>query len=318
MVGAQCQLDTRFLHYRRTGNGEVLHLRLASVAQDRTGNHRSILLRQNVRDQVSLCAVNNHIVQIELLGNANGSADVVCPVAVEVCFHISFQQGQQCFGFGIVVRHVFVGIALRKVQFLLIPLCFRQPLPYHCRCRHAGDRRFVPVVVDALGILAKGKFHTGADLHAVCHTSCCFQDRHGAAAGVGTAGRSHHRSHAGCTCFGKTVIQRVYAVNDTQMRGKRIGGFVAVVPLESNAVFDNAEVGVCIDKARQQHRTAGINILRRQFRRLAGLHGGDLAVFYADIAVFQNAGICHRMYGRVPDFHVRSSFRFRGFGMERL
>lgn len=117
-----------------------------------------------------------------------GGADIVCPVTVEMGFHIPFQQGQQCLRLCVIVRHMLVRVALCKVQFLLIALRFRQPFPDHGSCRHTGDGRFVPVVVDALGIFAQGKLHARADLHPVCHPSGGFQNCHGAAAGVGAAG----------------------------------------------------------------------------------------------------------------------------------
>ena len=110
VVGAERQLDPGFLHHRRPGDGEVLHLRLAAVAQDRTGNDLGIFLRQDVGNQMSLCAVDNDIVQVELSGNADGGADIVCPVTVEMGFHIPFQQGQQCLRLCIIVRHMLVRV----------------------------------------------------------------------------------------------------------------------------------------------------------------------------------------------------------------
>ena len=60
------------------------------------------------------------------------------------------------------------------------------------------------------------------------------------------------------------MIQRIHPVDHTQMWRKRVGRLVAVVALKGDAVFDNAQVGVRINKARQQNRTPCVNILRRK------------------------------------------------------
>ena len=92
------------------------------------------------------------------------------------------------------------------------------------------------------------------------------------------------------------------------MRGKGISCLVAVVALKGDAVFDDAQMGVRIDKSRQQQQAGCVNVLSASSVGLPDSTAVIFSVLDADIAVFNDTAVCHRMYGCIQIFMGFLSF----------
>ena len=90
MIGAESRFHAGFLQSCRILNGEILHFRFAAVAEDRPGNYRYLFFCQDVRNVVSLGAVNDDKIQVEFSGDADGSTHVIRSVTVKVCLDVTF------------------------------------------------------------------------------------------------------------------------------------------------------------------------------------------------------------------------------------
>lgn len=99
--------------------------------------------------------------------------------------------------------------------------------------------------------------------------------------------------HTSLKCLAEAAIERVDAVQCTQVRRRRIGVLVAVRALKAETVLVQTDVRVNVDQAGCLHAALAVHdiavYLNRHCRRFAFAHGRDFAVFEQHPAV--KAGI---------------------------
>lgn len=103
--------------------------------------------------------MDNHIVQAELLGNADGREDIVGPVGMKVSLYLTAQHRQKRLTLHVKLRRIHIGVYRSPVLLFKILPRLEQRLADNGRRGHAGDGRLIAVVIAALGILAQCKFH---------------------------------------------------------------------------------------------------------------------------------------------------------------
>ena len=163
---------------------------------------------------------------------------------------------------------------------------------------HARDGRFVLVVVDRLRVLAQRELDRQRRLeNHIVHTAACrLEQRNLSADGVCAARADSGSRHTGLKCLAEAAVERVDAVQCTQVRRRRIGVLVAVRALKAETVLVQTDVRVDVDQAGCQHAALAVHdiavYLNRHCRRFAFAHGRDFAVFEQHPAV--KAGILAR------------------------
>lgn len=96
----------------RIAVGGIGKLRLAAGGHQRTGDGTGAFLCQLLRNQVTLGAVYQDIVQMEFLCQTDGGEDVVGAVAVEMCLQLAFDDRHERIALGIKIRRVGVFVLL--------------------------------------------------------------------------------------------------------------------------------------------------------------------------------------------------------------
>ena len=84
VVSADGHRHTRLHQPSGVGHPLTSQLRLGAVADDGPDDGSGTLPCQDVRHQIPLRGVDQHVVQMELLGDAQGRGDVISAVSVEV------------------------------------------------------------------------------------------------------------------------------------------------------------------------------------------------------------------------------------------
>ena len=259
--------------------GQVAQFGLGAVGHKRAAHDRHMLLREQVGDQMRLRAVDNDRAQAELPGNAQRGENIVRTVRVEVRLRLAPEQRQQRFELAVVIRIVLIRVVLRPRLARKIFLCLIKLLADERCGRHAGDRRFVLIVVDRFGVLAQREFDRERRLkHHVVHAPPGGLEQGDLPADrVGTARADCNRGHARLARLLKAAVHRVDAVDRAQVRCDRVGVLVAVRALEAQTVLIQAKVRMDIDQARGEHTALPVQHLRAG-GRLALAHRGDFSV----------------------------------------
>ena len=223
---------------------------------------------------MSLGAVHQHEVEVKFLCQADGGEDVVGAVAVDVGFEFPGDDRHQRLTFGVEVRRIGVLILLRFAAVLVIALGLSELLANQGSGGHAGHRGLGFVVVAALGIFSKRKFHRDRRLehHAVDVVAKSFDGAELAADGVCAARPGDHGGDGGIHRLGKALVERVDGVDAAQVRGDRVGHLVEVVALKVQPFLGQPHVAVGVDKARiDGFACEVVHLLRGKIRQRGAL-----------------------------------------------
>ena len=264
MVSADGHRHTGFYQPSGVGHPLVRQLRLGAVANDGPHHCAGTLPRQDVRHQIPLRGVDQHVVQMKLLGDAQRRGDVVSAVGMEVHRELPLYYRHQGFQHGVVVGRVLV---LRVRLVLGHPLCILQRLaqlfPHEGGGGHPGGGGFVAAAVGLFGVLAQGELH-GRRLqhHHVIHPASHRLDGSDLSTnGVGAAGTGQDGGDTGLPCLLEAVVQRVEGVNDPELRSAGVGDLVAVVLVVAQPVRQQPQMTVDVYEARQHIPALGVYVL---------------------------------------------------------
>ena len=295
MIDRNGGFDSGLAQQSGRGIRQVADLRLGTVGHVRAADHRNVLLGQQVGYKVRLRAVNDNRPQTELLRNAQCGKDIVRTVRVKMCLSLAPEKRLQRFHLDVEIRLVLLRIVLRTRLAQEILLRLVQLLADDARGCHARDGRFVLIVVDRLWVLAQRELDRQRRLeNHIVHTAACrLEQRNLSADGVCAARADCGSRHTGLKCLAEAAVERVDAVQCTQVRRRRIGVLVAVRALKAETVLVQTDVRVNVDQAGCQHAALAVHdiavYLNRHCRRFAFAHGRDFAVFEQHPAV--KAGI---------------------------
>ncbi len=118
MVGADRDLHPCRPQNSRARGTRVRQFGLRACANQRPDNYRGLFFSKLIRDQMPLCAVDDHIAKPKFVCNPDRSKDVIGAVGMDMCLDPMVKQRQQRFTFGVV---------LRLIQFIVL-CCFRKLL----------------------------------------------------------------------------------------------------------------------------------------------------------------------------------------------
>ena len=106
-------------------------------------------------------------------------------------------------------------------------------------------------MVDRLRVLAQCELDRKRRLddHVIHTAACCFEEGDLSADGVSAAGADGRSRHTGFQRFAEAAVERIDAVQRTQMRCCRIGILVAVRTLKAESVLIQTDVRVNVDQA---------------------------------------------------------------------
>ena len=104
--------------------------------------------------------------------------------------------------------------------------------------------------------------------------------------------------HTGLKCLAEAAVERVDAVQCTQMRRRRIGILVAVRALKAEAVLVQTDVRVNVDQAGCQHAALAVDYIsvnhNGHCRRFTFAHGRNPVVFEQNPSVKAGITLIHR------------------------
>ena len=265
--------------------------RMAGVSRDwlassglerspRQGDHARPLLRQKIRDQVPLCAVDDHIAQVELLADPDPGNDVIRPVGVDVDRELPPEDGEQRLQLGVIVRLLLLLILQGPLQLLPVLLRLGQILPDHRGGGHAGCGGLPALVVGELGVLPQGQLHGRRSLkhHGVHPAAVGLDGGKLAADGIGAARAGENGGHSGLPGLLKAAVHGVDGVHRPQVGGAGIGGLIAVIPLHAHRVPEHPQMAVGVHKAGLDMPALGVKQLALPLlgTLLHGTEAGDL------------------------------------------
>ena len=218
--------------------------------------------------------------------------------------------GEQRLQPGVVVGLVLILVLGGPIQFLGVLLGLGQVLPDDGGGGHAGDGSLVPLVVDALGVLAQGQLHGGggAAHHGIHPLAGGLDGGKLAADGVGRAGTGDDGGHAGGAGLLKAAVHGVDGIDGPQVGGAGVGGLVAVVAFKADSIPEHTQVAVGIHETGQDVAALGVDDLPLPVLG-ALLHGSDLrdlAPGHGHIAA-GDGQVVHGVDGTVDDEHSCSS-----------
>lgn len=223
---------------------------------------RDPLPGQDVRHQVALGGVDQHVVQAKLFGDADGSGDVVGPVGVEVGGKGPLDHRHQGLQGRVIVRRVLVRVLPAPLDPVRIFQRLAQLLPDQGGSGHPGGGGLVPVAVRLFGVLAQGEFHGrwGQHHHVVHPAAHRLHRRRLTGDGVAAAGAGEHGGDPGLPGLLEAVVHGVQAVDGPQVGGAGVRDLIAVVVIVAQTVCQHPQMAVGVDKAREQMAAPGIQV----------------------------------------------------------
>ena len=150
-------------------------------------------------------------------------------------------------------------------------------------------------MIDRLRVLAQRELDRKRRFeNHVVHTAACRLEQGNLSADRVCAARADCGSrHTGLKCLAEAAVERVDAVQCTQMRRRRVGILVAVRALKAEAVLVQTDMRVDVDKAGCQHAALAVNDAFA-VRRFSLAHRGNSAVFEQNPAEKARITLIHR------------------------
>ena len=150
-------------------------------------------------------------------------------------------------------------------------------------------------MVDRLRVLAQRELDRQRCLEDhIVHAAACRLEQGNLSADRICAARADRGSrHTGLERLAETAVERVHAVQRTQMRRRRISVLVAVRTLKAKSVLVQTDVRVNVDQARRQDAAFAVDYILA-LRRFAFTHGRNLAVFEQNPAEKARILLIHR------------------------
>ena len=255
--------------------------------------------------------MDNHGFQAELPGNPQRGKNIVRAVRMEVRLRFAPQQRQQRLQLDIVVRLVLLRLFFRALHPQQVFPCFVKLLADERRGRHAGNRRFILVVIDRLGVLTQRKLDRERrfEHHIVDAPAGRLEQRDLPADRVGAAWADRDRCHPRLDSFAEATVQWVYPINRAQVRRNGVGILVPVRALKAQPVFIQTEVGMNVDQTGCHHAAAPVNHLTAG-GRLVRSHRHNLPVFHPNPSEKTRIRFIHRQKRAVFQKYF---FHFRPF-----
>lgn len=97
MVGDYSGLYARFAEHARGCGGGIFELGLAAVADERSAERLDTGFRESVGNKMTLSAVDNAIIEPELLGDTHGGEDIIGAVGMNMHLHMLLKQRSESF-----------------------------------------------------------------------------------------------------------------------------------------------------------------------------------------------------------------------------
>ena len=200
---------------------------------------------------MALGAVDQHVLQAELLADADAGGHVVGTVGVDVDRQFPPDHRQKGLQLGVVVGLVLLLVLCRPLQLLPVLHRLGQVFPDDGGGGHAGGGGLMPLVIGELGVLPQGQLHgrRGLEDHLIHPAAVGFQGGELAADGVGAPRAGEDGGHPRLPGLLKAPVHGVDGVHRPQVGGAGVGGLVAVVPLNAGGVPEHPQVAVGIHKA---------------------------------------------------------------------
>ena len=240
---------------------------------------RVVELCQIVRHRDGIGAVYQHQIQIVLLCDAHGGADVVRAVGVYVQGHLLVQHQQHILHAGILAEPAARGLCLLLVVAVLQRVL--KALAQMERYAHAGGK----AVLGGAGILTQTALHGGvaAQQHLIRHRAGETNGRANAADDAVAAGADQRAGHTGAHRIRHRPVKGIDGVQHLQFGGQRAGVIAAVVAHRAHALLADADVAVGVDHAGGHVAAGGIHALLPLHGLQAGGDGGDDTALHPDV-----------------------------------
>lgn len=97
MVSDYSGLYARFAEHARGCGGGIFELGLAAVADERSAERLDSGFRESVGNKMTLSAVDNAIIEPELLGDTHGGEDIIGAVGMNMHLHMLLKQRSEGF-----------------------------------------------------------------------------------------------------------------------------------------------------------------------------------------------------------------------------
>ena len=276
---------------------QAMDFLLARSPQMRAYHAGHIVLLEHIGDLIALGGVLDGEVQIKLLADADGGADIVGPVGMDTALHLPAHDGHQSIQLEVGLGSL-GGIFLRLEQSIGIILGIIEGLAQQSGCTHTGHGHLILSAIDALGILAQSELHllsTGDD-HFLGGMAPQLIDNAGAAAHIGRTRQSANGGKAGVTHLFNGIITGVDGVRGPHLRSDRIAHLVAILAQGRHGVgfVKVGDMGMGVDETRGHPAALHIDDFRIGGNGHIGSHGGDFSLFHQHGTVFIGlAGDCH-------------------------
>ena len=230
------------------------------------------------------------IVQLEFLRDADSGEDIVRAVRV----HFQRDFAAQHPGESILLEVKGGALVLRASHLLQVFAGGEEGLAHHRGGGHAGFGHLALAAVAALGIFAKGALHgerLGHD-HIVHVFAVGLHGHELAADHIGGAGPGGDQRHPVLIGFHKAAVRGVDRIERAQLRGDRIGDFVAIGAFLADTILPHADVAVRVYNAGHHILAGGVDHLRPGRGQVAP-DGGDFACLDEDVSAIEKIFALH-------------------------
>ena len=232
----------------------------------------------------------NGVIQAKLLGNSDGSADIVRPMSVNPAAHFSPNHRNQRFQTEVIFARLDSVVAHIFQPLGIIP-SLSQRFPQQSGVAHAGHGRFVLGTIVSFGVFAQGHFHRlrAGNPHLVGHLAPQLEGHACAANQVARAWAGVTGGEAGAANLLNGEIKGIQRVDPPQMSLDGPAHLVAVVAgAVPVGLVKGGDMGMGVDQARGHPFACGVHNFRVGGNLHIGAYRFDLAPLY------QNSPLVHK------------------------